>query len=50
MPATPGEYAVHPLWPVVLILGEIALRVARRQAEENTAPVQPGGGGRDDEA
>ena len=32
----------HPLWPLVLILGEIAARVERRRAEERTAVEGPG--------
>lgn len=37
LPAARDEATAHPLWPVVLVLGEIAQRVARRQGEERTA-------------
>lgn len=48
LPSFPDEAAVHPLWPVVLVLGEIAQRVARRQAEEHEPPTECRPRARDD--
>ncbi len=34
-PDPDGAAIVHPLWPLVLILAEIAARVCRHEAEEH---------------
>lgn len=52
MPPVPAEQTdepealaapeLHPLWPVVLVLAEIAERVERRKAEELTVDAAKG--------
>ena len=32
--AKPNDPTIHPLWPLVVVLGEIAARVARQRAAE----------------
>ena len=47
VPERTPETTAHPLWPVVLILGEIALRVAGRRGEGHVHPAEAGPGSRD---
>ena len=38
---TQPPIASDPLWPLTLVLGDIAGRVARRAAQEHKSPVPP---------